>query len=100
MKFFRKYFELITWITALALLAVMNPTADSHYSFCLFKFIGIKYCPGCGLGHSISFLFHGNFNASLSANPFGIFAIIIIMFRIYKLSCLHIFSHFKKYNYG
>ena len=100
MKNLRKYFELAAWVLALTSLALMDPGTNTHYSFCLFKFLGIKYCPGCGLGHSISFLFHGNFKASINAHPLGIFALIVIVTRIYKLSSLHIFPHFKKYNYG
>ena len=97
MKSFRKYFELTAWVIALILLAFMPPTTDAHYSFCFFKFIGIKYCPGCGLGHSISYLFHGNPKASFNAHPLGWFAVIIILARIYKLSSLHLFPHLKKY---
>jgi hypothetical protein len=88
----RRYFELAFWILALILLAVMPPTADPHYSVCLFKMLGINFCPGCGLGHSISFLFHGNIQASLSSHPLGIFAVIIILSRIFKLLQLHVFS--------
>ncbi|MEO5909030.1 MAG: DUF2752 domain-containing protein [Ginsengibacter sp.] len=100
MNLFKRYSELTAWILALALLALMDPATNAHYSFCIFKFIGIKYCPGCGLGHSISFLFHGDLYKSFSAHPLGIFALIVILIRIYHLSFLHIFSHFKKYNYG
>ena len=100
MKNFRKYFEVTAWMAALVLLAFMNPRSDVHYSFCLFKFIGIKFCPGCGLGHSISYLFHGDLRASFQAHPLGWFAVIVILARIYQLSSLHIFPHFKKYNYG
>jgi len=78
----------------------MNPTTDVHYSFCFFKFLGIKFCPGCGLGHSISFLFHGDLQRSFSAHPLGIFAVAIILHRIYKLFFIHIFSHYQKHNYG
>jgi len=99
-KLFKRYFELTAWTSALVLLALMDPATNSHYSFCIFKFTGIKYCPGCGLGHSISFLFHGDLRGSFSAHPLGIFAVAVILFRIYKLSSLHIFSHSKKYNYG
>jgi hypothetical protein len=100
MKIIRKYFELTAWVTGLILLAFMSPTTDVHYSFCVFKFIGIKFCPGCGLGHSISFLFHGDFLGSFHAHPLGLFALIVILARIYKLSSLHIFPNLKKYNYG
>jgi hypothetical protein len=97
--FFQRYFELTAWTAALISLAFMNPGA-THYSFCIFKFLGIHFCPGCGIGHSISYLFHGDIRASLSAHPLGIFALAVILFRIYKLSSIQIFSHFKKTNYG
>ena len=84
-KLFRRYFELTFWTSALALLAMMPPGSDPHYSFCVFKMLGIHFCPGCGLGHSISYLFRGNIQASFSAHPLGIFAVIIIPSRIYQL---------------
>ncbi len=71
-------FEVIFWVTALLLLACMKPDVDAHYSFCILKFIGFQKCPGCGLGHSISFLFHGDIRKSLDAHPLGIFALIVI----------------------
>ena len=70
----------------------MSPGTDPHYSFCLFKMLGLPFCPGCGLGHSISYLFHGNIKASLSSHPLGIFAVVIISLRIYKLLQIHLFS--------
>jgi hypothetical protein len=89
---FRRYFEITFWASALLLLAVMPPGADPHYSFCVFKMLGINFCPGCGLGHSISYLFHGNLQASLSSHPLGIFAVVIILSRIFKLIQLHVLS--------
>jgi len=100
MKIIRKYFELTAWVTGLFLLAIMNPTTDVHYSFCIFKMMGFSFCPGCGLGHSISFLFHGELLASFHAHPLGLFALIVILARIYKLYSLHILPNVKKYNYG
>ena len=97
---FRQYFELTFWISALTLLAVMRPDTDAHYSFCIFKMLGFNFCPGCGLGHSISYLFHGNLRASFSSHPLGIFAVIIIVSRIYTLLRLHLFSKTIKTNYG
>ncbi|RYY47521.1 MAG: DUF2752 domain-containing protein [Chitinophagaceae bacterium] len=79
------YFELSVWIGGLVLLAYMNPAADSHYSLCVFKWAGIAYCPGCGLGHSINWLLHGDIVRSLSDHPLGIFAFLIITHRIFKL---------------
>jgi hypothetical protein len=97
---YKKYFELSFWIAVLVLLAVMPPGTDPHYSFCIFKLVGFKFCPGCGLGHSISYLFHGDIRKSFSTHPLGIFAVIIIPGRIYNLFRLHIFSKTIKHNYG
>jgi hypothetical protein len=91
-----KYSELIFWIVSIILLAIMEPGTDPHFSFCMFKLLGINFCPGCGLGHSISYLFQGNMRASLSSHPLGIFAVIIILLRIYKLLQLH-FSKLNSY---
>ena len=90
-RFHKKYFELVFWAGALISLAVMQPNADPHYSFCIFKLIGIKFCPGCGLGHSISYLFHGDIAASIKTHPLGIFAVVIILYRIQQLIQLHFF---------
>lgn len=100
MRIYTKYFELAFWIVALILLAVMKPTTDPHYSFCIFKMLGLPFCPGCGLGHSISYLFHGDIKASFSAHPFGIFAVAIIMARITTLFQLHVFQKTKNNKYG
>ena len=81
-------------------LALMPPGTDAHYSFCVFKMLGFNFCPGCGLGHSISYLFHGNLQASLNAHPLGLFAVIIILFRIYNLCMLHFFSKTINHYYG
>lgn len=47
--------------------------------------MGFQFCPGCGLGHSISYLFHGQVQDSLNAHPLGILALPVISFRIFKL---------------
>ena len=79
------YFELSVWIGGLALLAYMNPVEGNHYSLCVFRWAGVAYCPGCGLGHSISWLLHGYVARSFSEHPLGIFALIILAHRIFKL---------------
>ena len=84
-QLFNKYFELAFWIAALLALAIANPTDETHFTLCPLKLLGFKWCPGCGLGHSISFLFHGNIKGSLHAHWLGIPAVIIIMYRIYIL---------------
>ena len=100
MKFLRKYFELTAWVSAILLLALMDPATNTHYSFCFFKFLGINFCPGCGLGHSISYLFHGDLKQSFNSHPLGFFAVAVIFYRIYQLISLHFISKIKSYNYG
>ncbi len=97
---FRHYFELMFWILSIVFLALMSPATEPHLSLCIFKFFGISFCPGCGLGHSISYLFHGNIQASFSSHPLGFFAVIIILFRIYKLLQLRILSKKIKTHYA
>ncbi len=80
-----QYFELTVWLSALIALALMDPASGGHYSLCVFKWLGFSFCPGCGLGHSISWLFHGNVYQSFQAHPLGIFAVAVLTHRIYSL---------------
>ena len=89
--------EAFIWIVALLALAFTNPTSDSHYSLCLFKSLGISFCPGCGIGHSISYLFHGQFSQSFHSHPLGLLAIIVLTYRI--ISILKSFINPIKPNY-
>jgi hypothetical protein len=82
---FYKYFELVFWIAALISLALTNPTEQAHFTLCPLKLLGFTWCPGCGLGHSISFLFHGDIKRSFHAHWLGVPAVMIILHRIYVL---------------
>jgi len=73
-------FEAIAWLGGLITLALLDPHAG-HYSFCVFRQLGIPYCPGCGLGHSISLLLHGDVAGSWEAHPLGIAAATILLSR-------------------
>ncbi len=77
-------FELLIWISILIYLAAIDPSAE-HVSFCIYKFIGINWCPGCGIGHAISYALHCDFYASFQSHKFGIIALFILVHRIYKL---------------
>ena len=98
-KYFNQYFELFFWCGSLLVLAFCDP-AGEHYSLCFFKFAGVPFCPGCGLGHSISYIFHGDFRSSFHSHPLGIFAISVIVLRIYKLTSLYIFNKNKNNDYA
>jgi hypothetical protein len=77
--------ELTFWILALVLLATANPHSH-HFTLCPLANLGFDWCPGCGLGRSITALFHGDVSASFSHHWFGIPALILICHRIYQLA--------------
>jgi len=86
--------ELIFWTTALILLATAKPEGhfhSSHFTLCPLANLGLGWCPGCGLGRSITHLFHGNFNASLQSHLLGIPAVLIIGYRILTLAKINIY---------
>ncbi len=79
--FMRSNIEAFTWLTALLLLAFMQPE-NTQSTLCLLHHAGIESCPGCGLGHSISAAFHGRFLQSFNMHPLGMAAILILTLRI------------------
>lgn len=82
---FRKYFEVLVFSAGLILLALMDPETVNGPSFCLFEQLGITFCPGEGLGHSISYAFRGDFYSALEYNVLGPFTIIILVGRIIQI---------------
>ena len=84
-KYWQRYFEWFFWITALALLFFMQADTPSP-TLCIFRWLNIDHCPGCGLGHSIHYALHGQFAASFKYHPMGIAAVLIILNRIKQLS--------------
>ena len=83
-KKLQKNFELIFWVAALVLL-FFGKANSSTRSLCLFTWLNIPYCPGCGLGHSIHAALHLQLMTSLKLHPMGIAAILIILNRIKQL---------------
>ncbi|MHB8205860.1 DUF2752 domain-containing protein [Mucilaginibacter sp.] len=83
--FFLKYFELTFWIAALIALGASHPSQATHFTLCPLKLMGITWCPGCGMGHAIAFLLHGDLRNSFHAHWLGVPAFIIILYRIYDL---------------
>jgi len=82
-------FELILWITGLVLLASASPAghhAKEHFTFCPLSNMGISWCPGCGIGRSITHLFHGDLQASWQKHWFGVPALMILSYRIGTLT--------------
>lgn len=85
--------ELCFWVLALILLATAVPVEPGHvhhFTLCPLANMGFDWCPGCGIGRSITQLFHGNVGASLEHHWFGIPALVIIVWRIVELIRLRI----------
>jgi hypothetical protein len=85
--------EAIIWIGGLLTLFFIEPDSGSHFTICPLYQLGFDFCPGCGLGQSINFLFSGDFNRSFESHPLGLLALTIISFRIFTL----IKHNFKAY---
>lgn len=81
--FIAKYGEPLTWAGALIALFVMNP-ADSGFSLCPLKALGISWCPGCGIGHSIHYTLHLNLQAAWHAHILGIPATLVLIYQVIK----------------
>ncbi|TYP95174.1 Protein of unknown function (DUF2752) [Fodinibius salinus] len=79
---FKNYFEIAAFSMGLLLLVLMDPEAANGPSLCLFDQLGIKFCPGDGLGHAIAFIFEGEFYKSFNSNALGGPAIVILVGRI------------------
>jgi hypothetical protein len=84
-KFISKNLEALMWLAGLVYLVLINPYSADHLNLCAFNAIGIDSCPGCGLGKSISMIFHGDITHSFESHPLGIIALLIITFRIVTL---------------
>lgn len=77
--------ELLFWVIALVLLATTN-VQQHHFTLCPLANLGFEdWCPGCGLGRSISHVFHGQLTQSFKEHWFGLPALIIILYRVYTL---------------
>ncbi len=78
--------ETLVWMTAFVYLAVHNPYVQAGFSVCPLENLGFHYCPGCGLGRSVSFLLHGDVARSLHTHILGIPATIILLSRTFSLT--------------
>jgi len=91
--------ELIFWVAALTGLFLAEPEVQKHmdhFTLCPLANLGMTWCPGCGIGRSITQLLHGNLEASLAFHWFGIPALVIILCRIWSLLAWHM-KNYKEY---
>jgi hypothetical protein len=89
-------FEALVWLIGLACIALLDPTHD-HFSICPFTQIGFDFCPGCGLGRSIGYLFRGEFIQSFKTHPLGLLAVTILTLRTITLTKNYLLSYGKNY---
>lgn len=77
--------EAVIWTVGLLAMAAADPTAPPLLDLCLFDALGVSFCPGCGLGHSIAWLARGDLAASFQAHPLGLPAVGLVGYRIVDL---------------
>lgn len=94
--------EAVLWSIGLIYLLFINPYQPQQYTLCPFHNLGIDFCPGCGLGRSISLMYHGDFIHSLKSHPLGIIAFVLIASRIFGLTkkMIHNYHKIKEVVYG
>ncbi|NNE46867.1 MAG: DUF2752 domain-containing protein [Rhodothermales bacterium] len=76
--------EIVFWIVALVTLACTDPAAPPTLDLCLFKWIGLE-CPGCGMGHALASLLHGDVVAAIDTHPLSPFALLAISSRVVRI---------------
>lgn len=81
--------EVVVWLAALLLLAFVPPD-ETQQTLCVWHHLGFESCPGCGLGHSIADVFRGRFEESFFRHPMGIFAVIVIVWRIIRITFINL----------
>ncbi len=101
-RLFNRHFEWIALSLGLTAMAVMNPYIGNGTSWCLFESLGITFCPGDGLGHSVAYLFRGDYILAIEANLMGPAAVAVIISRVLYLVNSNIFKRNDKliYNNG
>jgi len=77
--------EAAIWIGALFYLAFGDTPAGTHFTICPINNLGFDFCPGCGLGNSISLIFQGDIYESFLSHPLGLLALTVLIIRIIQL---------------
>jgi hypothetical protein len=89
--------EAVIWFAGLAFLALQPIDVQTHFTLCPLALSGIEWCPGCGLGHAITLLFHGEFVSSFNVHPLAFFAVIVLSLRIINLTKKYLTKHGESY---
>jgi hypothetical protein len=84
------------WLASLLYLIFIHTPGKIGFTLCPLNNLNLDFCPGCGLGNSISHIFQGEIYNSLIAHPLGIFALVVIIIRIIKITKQN-WSHYGKH---
>ena len=83
-----------SWAAGLAAVAVADPASEGLLSVCPFDalgaWLGLEFCPGCGLGHAVGYLVRGQFEESLAAHPLAVPAVGILIVHVAGLVRPHL----------
>lgn len=90
--------ELVTWVSALVFLYFSNPDTH-HHTLCPLANAGFEWCPGCGIGRSITLLMHGRLLDSIEMHILGVPVFLILLHSIFILSKNYFFPPYAK-SYG
>lgn len=83
-KYYFLHFEWVALTAGLLLMVFLDPFSQAE-SICPANRLNLDFCPGCGLGRSISLLFRGDVLTSFQTHPAGILAAILIPARIFTI---------------
>ena len=78
-------FEALVWTVGLIVVAVGDPTSDTHFTLFWPQWVFGIESPGRGLGHSIGYLFRGDIQASIQTHWLGLPVVAILSHRIVSL---------------
>jgi hypothetical protein len=82
-RFLVQNLEAFIWIAAILYFAFSPVHSEGHFTICPLSLAGFQYCPGCGLGRSMVLLLHGYIAESLRMHPLALFALGVIVARIF-----------------
>lgn len=92
-NFFAHNLEAFIWITAIIYFALTPFHTGDHFTICPLSLTGFEHCPGCGLGRSMILLLHGYVADSFNMHPMAIFALGVLVARIFI-----VFKNYNKYH--
>lgn len=77
--------EAIFWLLILLAPVFIDVSTEQHFTLCLFKNIGWDFCPGCGIGRAMAYLYRADLSSSLMSHPFAIPVVLILGHRVFQL---------------